>query len=162
MKLEGGIVTHWLKRLWKGRGTTSGNAMLEFAVGAGVLVSAFAGAFQYGYLFYRYNTIENAVNAGARYASLRPYDSTTTTPTTGFSNAVKNIVVYGKPDGGTSPVAPGLTTSNVQLTVTFTNGLPSAMSVAITGYTLDLVFASQNLSGKPKVTYPYLGIYSPY
>src|SRR5207245_9985969 len=46
-------------------------------------------------LFYVYNTLVIAVREGARYASIKPYDSTTTTPTSAFQNAVRNMVVYG-------------------------------------------------------------------
>jgi Flp pilus assembly protein TadG len=139
-----------------------GSAVLEFAIGSGVLAAVFTGTFQFGYTFYRYNTLENAVNTGARYASLRPYDSSTSTPAADFQTAVQNVTVYGSPVGGTVPVAPGMTTSNVQLTVTFVNGVPGAMTVSIVGYTIDSVFQQTVLTNKPKASYPYLGIYSPF
>src|SRR6185369_3412815 len=102
-------------------GNRAGNIMIEFALGSGILVMAFVGTFQFGYTFLQYNNLENAVARGARYASLIPYDSTSTFPTSTFSTAVKNMVVYGTPTAGTSPALPGLTTTNVNLTVTFTN-----------------------------------------
>ena len=136
--------------------------MLEFALASSVLLAAFGGPFQFGYTFYRYNTLATAVSDGARYASLRPYDSTTTTPKSTFLSAVQNMGVYGNPGGGTTPIAPGLATTNVNLTVTFTNSVPSAMTVYISGYTIDAIFAQSTLDAKPKVTYPYVGIYSPY
>lgn len=151
-----------LSLLFSGKRGRAGNAMLEFALGSGVLVAAFAGTFQFGYTFYRYNSLSAAINDGARYASLRTYDSNSSTPSDAFQEAVQNIVVYGDPSGGNSPIAPGLATSNVKLTVTFTNSVPSAMTVAITGYTIDALFTTYTLSGKPNVTYPYTGIYQPY
>ena len=150
-----------LSKSVKFRRSRSGSAMLEFAIGSGILVAAFTGAFQFGYTFYRYNNLVTAVTAGARYASLAPYDTTTTTPSTAFSNAVKNIVVYGNPGGGTTPVLPGLATSNVVLTPVFINGVPGRMTVNITGYTIDSVFASMVCDTKPKLSFPYQGIYSP-
>jgi Flp pilus assembly protein TadG len=138
-----------------------GNAMLEFAIGAGVLVAAFTGTFQFGYTFLQYNNLENAVARGARYASLVPYDSATTTPSAAFQTAVKNMVLYGSPTAGTSPVLTGLTTGNVSLTVTFANGVPSAMTVSINGYTINSIFTTTNLTNKPQVTYAYQGIWSP-
>ena len=42
-------------------------------------------------------------------------------------------MLYGNPDGGTSTIVPGFTASNVNLTVTFTNSVPTAMTVSITG-----------------------------
>ena len=139
-----------------------GNVMIEFAVGVGVLAAVFTGTFQFGYTFYQYNTLKNAVSDGARYASLRPYDSSTATPSNAFRDAVRNMVVYGDPAGGTAPIAPGLATSNVTLQPTFTSGVPTAMTVSINGYTISAVVASTTLTNKPSVTYPYLGVYSPF
>ena len=139
-----------------------GNAMMEFAIGAGVLTSIFAGTFQFGYTFYQYNLLKNAVSDGARYASLRTYDSSSATPSTAFQTAVKNMVVYGDPGGGTSPIAPNLTISNVNLVPTFTNGVPTAMTVSLSGYTIGAVFGTTTLTNKPAVTYAYQGVYAPY
>ncbi len=139
-----------------------GNAMLEFAIGAGVLVAVFAGTFQFGYTFYRYNILKNAVSDGARYASLRNYDSSTSTPSAGFLQAVQNMTVYGDPSGGSTPIAPGLSTTNVNLNVTFNGGVPTAMTVSLTGYTIAAVFGNTTLTSKPMVTYSYQGIYQPY
>ena len=145
-----------------------GNAMVEFALASSLLIPIFLGTFQFGYTFYRYNSLATAVNEGARYASLRPYNSTTTTPKDDFLLAVRNMVVYGDPAGGTTPVAPGLVITNVNLTPSFTNsagvvlGVPTFMTVSISGYEIDAVFAKNTLTGKPKVTFPYVGIYSPF
>ena len=135
--------------------------MIELALGSGILVMAFAGTFQFGYTFLQYNNLENAVARGARYASLYPYDSTTTTPSALFLANVKNMVVYGSPSAGTSPVLTGLTTGNVNLTVIFTNGVPSGMTVSISGYTINAVFNNSTLTNKPQVTYAYQGVWTP-
>ena len=147
-----------LRRLARDR---DGNAMLEFALGSSVLIAAFTGTFQFGYTFLQYNNLENAVARGARYASLAPYDSLTTTPSTAFQTAVQNMVLYGSPTAGTSPALARLTPDNVQLTVAFTNGVPSAMTVSITGYTVDAVFMITTFTMKPQVTYAYQGIWTP-
>lgn len=151
----------WMEKALRLARNRDGNAMLEFAIGAGVLVAAFTGTFQFGYTFLQYNNLENAVARGARYASLVPYDSATTTPSAAFQTAVKNMVLYGSPTAGTSPVLTGLTTGNVSLTVTFANGVPSAMTVSINGYTINSIFTTTNLTNKPQVTYAYQGIWSP-
>jgi len=39
--------------------------------------------------------------------------------------------------------------------------VPSKMSVNIDGYTIDSIFATLTCSGKPIVSFPYQGIYSP-
>jgi len=142
-------------------GNRSGNALIEFALGSGILVLAFVGTFQFGYTFLQYNNLENAVARGARYASLYPYDSTTTAPSALFISNVKNMVVYGSPSTGTSPALPGLTTGNVNLTVIFTNGVPSGMTVSVSGYTIYSVFANSTLTNKPQITYAYQGVWTP-
>ena len=151
----------WLRRMAKLARDRAGNIMIEFALGSGILVMAFVGTFQFGYTFLQYNNLENAVARGARYASLIPYDSTTTTPSAAFSSAVKNMVLYGSSTAGTSPVVSGLATTNVNLTVTFTNGVPSAMTVSVSGYSINSVVATSTLTQKPKITYAYQGIWTP-
>src|SRR5262249_35620747 len=114
-----------------------------------------------GYALIQYNRLETAVAQGAQYASVVPYDSATTTPSAAFLASVKNMVLYGKPQTGTSPVVSGLTTSNVSLTVTFTNGVPSSMKVAVTGYTINALFRTHTLTGKPAAIFPYRGVWAP-
>jgi Flp pilus assembly protein TadG len=154
-------VKRWIQRALKFPGNRRGNAILEFALGAGILVAAFTGTFQFGYTFLQYNNLENAVVRGARYASLTPYDSATSTASAAFQTAVKNMVIYGSPTAGTSTVLPGLTTSHVNLTVTFTDGVPSGVTVSISGYTIQSIFANTTLTQKPQVSYVYQGIWSP-
>jgi Flp pilus assembly protein TadG len=139
-----------------------GSAMIEFAIGSGVLLAAFTGTFQFGYTFLQYNNLQNAVARGARYASLVPYDSLTATPSTAFQTAVQNVVLYGSPTAGTTPVLPGLTAANVNVVPDFgTLGIPHTMTVSITGYTIDSIFAKSVLTGKPAVTFTYQGVWSP-
>jgi len=76
---------------------------------------------------------------------------------------VQNMVVYGTPSPGASPtpIVKNLGTGNVTVTPICTNGVPSAMTVSITGFTINSLFGSQTLTGKPKITYTYQGIYEP-
>jgi Flp pilus assembly protein TadG len=144
-----------------------GNALIEFALSFFLIFSVFSGIFQFAYSFYVYNALVAAVRAGARYASLKPYDSTTTTPSAQFLTAVQNMVVYGNsnPADGAVPVVPGLHTSNVVLTVTGggtgTLTAPSQMTVTISGFTVAAVFGTWNITGKPTCTFPYTGILTP-
>jgi Flp pilus assembly protein TadG len=154
-------MTRWIHRARLLSRDRKGSALVEFAIGSAVMVAVFTGTFQFGFTFLQYNNLENAVARGARYASVATYDSATTTPSSAFQTAVQNMVLYGSTTAGTSPVLPGLTTSNVTLTVTFTNGIPTAMTVAITGYTVNSVFTTFTLNNKPQVTCPYLGLWSP-
>ena len=62
-----------------------GSVMVEFTISLTFLIPLFLGAWAFGYTFYQYSKLENAVRAGARYASLRTYDSSTSTPSTAWS-----------------------------------------------------------------------------
>src|SRR5437868_13651904 len=105
-----------------------GNAMLEFALAAGILLPAFAGTFQFGYTFHIYNSLQTAVRDGARYASMQSYDSATSTPSTAFATAVKNVAVYGNSAGTGDPIAPGLTTANVQVLPVMKGAIPTSIT----------------------------------
>jgi Flp pilus assembly protein TadG len=141
--------------------------MVEFALGSGILVTIFTATFQYGFIFYQYNALVNAVNNGAHFGALQIYDTTSTTPSNAFSTAVKNMVVYGDPTGtNTTPVVKGLTTGNVNITIgaigsSGTTFLPVSVTVSISGYTINGVTGKFTLAGKPAVTYVYQGLYCP-
>jgi Flp pilus assembly protein TadG len=135
--------------------------MVEFALGSGVLLATFSGIFELGYTFSEYNRLLTAVAGGARYASILPYDSATATPSTAFQTAVQNMVLYGTPVAGANPILNSLTPANVTLSGSFSNGVPDSMTVSITGYTVNALFGAHTLSGKPRVTYPYQGVWAP-
>lgn len=145
-----------------------GSALLELALSATLLVVFFTGVFQVGYTFYAYNVLQNAVRAGARYASLRPYVSNSTTPDAAFASAVRNQVAYGDPEPrpGSAPILAGLAPSNVAVTVTGgpsggTVVTPAFVTVSIKGFKIDSIFSIQVLEGRPQVTFPYTGVASP-
>ena len=139
-----------------------GNAMLELAFATSILVPAFAGTFQFGYTFYVYNNLNSAIRGGARYASMRSYDSATSTPSTGFSTAVKNMAVYGNVEGTGSPVTLGLTTSNVEIVPNMKGAVPTSITVRITGYQVGSVFGAYTFNGKPSTTFMYTGTAAPF
>ncbi len=138
----------------------SGNALVEFALAFGFLFPILAGTFQFGYAFFVYNQLQNAVRQGARFAALKTYDSSSATPSTAFRNSVQNAVVYGNPAGGEIPVAKSLTSSNVNLTVTFANGVPAMMTVSIQNYNLDALLRTFTLN-RPSASFSYVGVYAP-
>ena len=156
-----------MKLFQRNRKSRGGTAIIEFAIGSGVLMAVFAGTFEFVYTFYIYNNLQTAVNNGAKYAALRTYESSSRTPSTCFTDAVKDMVVYGDPTGTTTtPIAPRLATSNITVTPTWdsvnaTNNVPLAWTVSVSSYTINSVFASFTLTNKPQVTYPFLGGYAP-
>jgi Flp pilus assembly protein TadG len=152
-----------MKRLPMKKGSQKGSVFIEFALSFLVLFSIFTGTFEFGYAFYAYNTLVNAVREGARYASLKPYDSASSTPSAGFNTAVQNMVVYANPSpsNGATPILHGLSTSNVNLTVLANGSAPLQMTVSISNFSLDAVFGTITLNGNPSVSFPYLGIPTP-
>ncbi len=138
-----------------------GIAVVEFALGSGVLLATFSGTFEVGYAVIQYDKLQTAVAQGARYASLVPYDSASPTPSSAFLSAVQRMVVYGNPAGGSTPAVAGLAAKHVNLKVSFANGVPRTVQVSITGYTINALFGSFTLTGKPQVTYRYQGVWAP-
>lgn len=137
-----------------------GNALVEFALAFGFLFPVLTGTFQFGYAFFIYNELQNAVRQGARYAALKTYDSASATPSVAFTNSVKNAVVFGNPAGGETPVVPSLTTGNVNLTVTLAGGIPKVMTVSIQNYQLDAFLRTFTLH-RPSASFTYSGVYAP-
>ena len=137
-----------------------GNALVEFALAFGFLFPVITGTFQFGYAFFVYNELQNAVRAGARHAAFKGYDSATVTPSAAFATAVKNTVVYGNPAGSGTAVVPNLTTNNVNLTVTFVGTAPARMTVSIQNYTINAYLTTFTIN-KPTATFSYVGVYAP-
>lgn len=106
-----------------------GAALVEFAIVATVFITVMFGVLEFGRLFWTHNALRDAARKGVRYAAVRKNDAA-------GIQAVKNMVVYGDPNGGVQPIVPGLTTGNVSIQYQNYNGLQlsSRASVSITGY----------------------------
>jgi Flp pilus assembly protein TadG len=142
----------------------SGSVMVEFTLSLTFLIPLFLGACTFGYGFYVYSRLQNAVRSGGRYASTLTYNSADTTPPDSYKAAVQKMAVYGDPAANTTTataVAPNLTTSNVSLTVTFTNKAPSGVTVAIQNYTLPAYLGNVTLTNKPYAYFPFTGLWGP-
>ena len=150
-----------------------GNAMVEFAIAFPVMALLFTGIYQWGYSLYLYNCLENNVRAGARYAAQKSLlvDPTSPlinpAPASCFVNEVKNMVVYGTPTpaSGSAPVVRDLQPGHVQVMVQNDNrGVPQNVTVRISTtqpYVMHAFFGGKRLIGKPSITFPYTGIFSP-
>lgn len=106
-----------------------GAALVEFAIVSTVFLSVMFGVLEFGRLFWTHNALRDAARRGVRYASIRRNDSAGQT-------AVKNVVVYGDPAGGSTPIVSGLTPSNVNIDYANYNGLQlsARATVSITNY----------------------------
>ncbi len=136
----------------------SGSALVELTIAIPLLVSLFLGSWQFGYAFYLYDELTQAVRAGGRYASVRHYLSLTSTPTTEYIQAVRNMVVYGHPNGGTEPVVRGLRPEHVEVQMTFEKNIPARVTIRINNFSVG-TFWTINLQNKPWADFPYLGVW---
>ncbi len=143
------------------QGRRRGSAVLEFALGSGLLLSVMFGTFQFGFTFLQYNQLQNAVRRGAHYGAVIPYTSANATPSTAYRDAVRNMVLYGNPTGGSTPALPGLSASQVNVECTFQNGVPSYITVSVSGYSVNGLFRTYSMNRKPQVSFNYQGIWAP-
>lgn len=111
------------------RKNEEGKTLVEFAIAGGVFLMIMFGVIEFGRLYWTHSALRDAARRGVRYASIRRSDAA-------GQQAVKNMVVYGNPNGGTTPLVNGLTTSNVALEYVNYDGvqLSSRATVKITNY----------------------------
>ena len=136
------------------RKSERGNAVLEFALGWSILWMMFSGVYQVGYAYYVYNVLMTSVSDAAQLGAKLGYD--TADPST-YQTKLKNMVVYGDTTAGTTPIVPGLTTGNVNVTMNPTNGTPQDLTITISSYTINGFFTSYTLNNKPRATMLYYG-----
>ena len=144
-------------------GSRRGNAFVELALCSTVLMLIFTGTLQFGYSFYQYNSLINAVRGGARYASMATISNQGNgILSNSYVTAVQNTVVYGSPTAGSTPIVPGLTTSDVDVTANF-DGLfvPKTVTVKIKTFTIDGIVKKFTMSDKPSLQIQFLGQYCP-
>jgi Flp pilus assembly protein TadG len=149
-------------------GSRRGNAMIEFAFAASVLIPLFLGTFQFGYTFYVYNLLSSQMRAGARYASLKTFQCSNATEITTFKTAVKNVIMYGNSAGTGNLIEPGLTAGQIDVEIKDASGndadathVPSYVNVTTVNYSVNAVVTSFSFNGKPFVQFPYVGRYAP-
>lgn len=106
-----------------------GKTLLEFAIMGTVFLTVLFGVIEFGRLYWTHNALRDAARRGVRYAAVRRNDAA-------GMQAVKNMVVYGDPAGGSTPLVNGLSTSNVNIEYVNYNGvqLSSRATVKISNY----------------------------
>jgi Flp pilus assembly protein TadG len=131
---------------------TRGSAMVEMTLAMPLLVVLFLGIWEFGYACYLYNDVEQAVRAGARFAS--GYNRHQAQ----WEQAVQNMVAYGTPAGGTKTIIPGLNpATHVKVATDWDpKGNPLRVRVAIDGYSVG-TFGMITLHNKPQMELPYVG-----
>jgi hypothetical protein len=144
--------------------------MVEFALASSLLIPIFLGTFQYGYTFYVYNLLSSQMRSGSRFASMKAFKCKDAASIANYKQKVRNVVRYGNPSGTGSVIEPGLTDSEVSVSIKDVSGVevtelnnttrtPNYVEVSTTSYTVDALFSTFTFSGKPIVRMPYLGEY---
>ena len=112
-------------------GTERGATLVEFSIAASFFFVALFGVLEIARMLWTYNAVADGVRQGARYASLNAANATN----------VQNVVVYGTPTAGTSPIVYGLTTAQVNVVYTNFGVNQGTVAVSVNGYTFSfLVF----------------------
>src|SRR5262245_34753688 len=94
-----------------------GAAILEFTLTASVFFMMLVVIVSGGNLFFTHNALVESTRRGARYAAMQCDPSDTTCPCYATSlTRVKNVVLYGTPTAGTTPLVYNLQPSNVTVT----------------------------------------------
>jgi Flp pilus assembly protein TadG len=107
-----------------------GSTLVEFAIGVTVFLTAMFGVLEFGRALWVHNALTDAARRGARYATMHSATD---------SDAVKNVVVYGDPAGGSQPMINNLTTANVNVNYNNFGLNDGTVSVSITGYQFQFV-----------------------
>lgn len=141
-----------------------GVQLVELAIVLPILIVLLAAVAEFGRYFQEYTTLAKGSRAAARLMA------TARTCSPDEDLEMKRLVVYGNTAGTGSPIAPGLTVSNVKLIRSDvdgnpTEGFPTTVTVEIIDYQHTPIFDlgkltkssfSLNIAVKPSVTMRYL------
>src|SRR5688572_30787022 len=83
-----------------------GSTLVEFSIGVTVFITAMFGLMEFGRALWVHNALTDAARRGARYATLHAQTD---------SSSVKNVVVYGNPEGSGEPMLTNLSTGIVNV-----------------------------------------------
>jgi Flp pilus assembly protein TadG len=107
-----------------------GATLVEFSIAAVVFLTAMFAVIEFGRALWVHNALSDAARRGARYAVIHSADD---------ANAVKNVVVYGNPAGGSKPMVPNLSTANVSVNYSQFGLNKGTVSVSVTNYQFQFV-----------------------
>ncbi len=108
----------------------TGLAVVEMAIVLPILILLTLSAGEFGRAFIQYSRLSHRVQSAARFVADNALQGSTGVAllTDNIASQARNLAVYGTTSVGTTPAVPGLTPSDVQISVT-PNGV---VSVAIT------------------------------
>jgi len=116
-----------------------GAALVEFAIGAAVFLTAMFGVLECGRALWTHNALADAARRAARYAATQAASTPAGVKTTGKNvgpsiTAIRNVAVYGTPTAGTTPLVTNLQPSNIDVQYTGFGLGEGTVTVTITNY----------------------------
>ena len=107
-----------------------GATLVEFSIAVTVFLTVMFGVVEFGRALWVHNALADAARRGARYATLHA---------SGDVDKVKNVVVYGDPDGGGQAMIPNLTADNVTVNYSGYGLNKGTVSVSVENYQFQFV-----------------------
>lgn len=107
-----------------------GATLLEFAICATVFLTVMFTVIEFGRALWVHNALSDAARRGARYAVIHNAAS---------GDQVKNVVIYGNPDGGSTPLVSNLTPDKVNVTYSNFGLSDGTATVSISNYQFVLI-----------------------
>jgi Flp pilus assembly protein TadG len=128
-----------------------GTAMVEFALTAAFFLMMIMAIVSGGHLFFTHNALVESTRRGARYAANQAKPGTLCDdPATA---AVKNMVLYGTPTAGTTPLVNNLQASNITVCYSADYGVAKGtVSVKIINYNYTFAVAGRIINMPPYQT----------
>jgi Flp pilus assembly protein TadG len=114
-----------------GRGQR-GAALVEFAIASAVLMTLIFAVLELGRLLWVHNALTDAARRGARFAVNQPQSAASLAQ-------VRNVAVYGNPEGAGTPLVNDLTTDKVKVTYAGFGLAAGTVTVEIDSYDFKFV-----------------------
>jgi hypothetical protein len=131
-----------------------GTAIVEFAITAAFFLMIIMAIISAGHLFFTHNAMVESTRRGARYAATQCKPNLVGCVGSDTSlDRVKNVVLYGTPTAGTSPLVNNLTAANI--TVDYSTDFDVAqgtVSVKIVNYNYTFAVAARVINMPPYQT----------
>ncbi len=132
-------------RCKKTKSDQRGATLLEFAIGATVLLIAMFGVIEFGRALWVHNALSDAARRAARYAVNQPASAPKAGVVVSGKNigpsvtAIKNVAVYGNPVGGAQPLVNNLGVNNIDVEYTNFGVGDGTVSVSVINYQFQFV-----------------------
>lgn len=117
-------------RLKRCKDNERGSTLVEFSIGVTVFATAMFAVLEFGRVLWVHNALSDAARRGARYATLHSLAN---------AGQVKNVVVYGNPEGTGNPMLQNLSITNVDVDYNNFGLNDGTVTVEITNYQFQFV-----------------------